>query len=206
VRFTGNSWQTRSNLLLNDGRRLFAVAYDPVIQRLYAHYQAETGQWFVDTWKPEPWPALWGMRPPSPSRAAATWASPRWRGGARRQTRRQACSTRPTLRTALVSVVASGGAALVDTLATGEDPFAVAADGTANRVRIGLREPGRLIDPPVAWRVRVELRCTAGVAQVEAAEFFEKTRLLACWTPRVLRAESLHIKQCKCNPNNTLEV
>jgi DNA-binding beta-propeller fold protein YncE len=44
-----------------------------------------------------------------------------------------------------VSVVASGGAALVDTLATGEDPFAVAADGTANRVYIGLREPGRLI-------------------------------------------------------------
>jgi YVTN family beta-propeller protein len=145
VRFTGSSWQTRSNLLLDDGRRLFAVAYDPVIQRLYAHYQAATGQWFVDTWKPEPWPAQWGHEATVAVPSSGNVGSPQI-GGAGLAVN-PATGLLYTANTAdrSVSVVASGGAALVDTLATGEDPFAVAADGTANRVYIGLREPGRLI-------------------------------------------------------------
>ncbi|MCX6041841.1 MAG: YncE family protein [Caldilinea sp.] len=145
VRFTGSSWQTRSNLLLDDGRRLFAVAYDPVIQRLYAHYQAATGQWFVDTWKPEPWPAQWGHEATVAVPSSGSVGSPQI-GGAGLAVN-PATGLLYTANTAdrSVSVVASGGATLVDTLATGEDPFAVAADGTANRVYIGLREPGRLI-------------------------------------------------------------
>jgi YVTN family beta-propeller protein len=140
-----NTWQTRSNLVLEDGRRLFEIAYDAAVNRLYSVYMAADGQWYVDTWKPEPYPQLWGREATVAVESSGVITSPLVGGAGLAVNSANGLVYNANTAAGTVSVIERGGLRVLDTIATRGDPFAIAADGVQNRVYIGLRESGRLI-------------------------------------------------------------
>jgi len=142
---TMNTWQTRSNMVLEDGRRLFAIAYDPAVNRLYSLYLAADGRWFVDTWKPEPHPQLWGREATVAVESSGAITSPLIGGAGLAINPATGLVYNANAAAGTVSVIERGGLRVLETITTRGDPFAIATDGTHNRVLIGLRASGRLI-------------------------------------------------------------
>lgn len=140
-----NAWQTRSNLVLEDGRRLFEIAYDPTINRLYSVYLAVDGQWYVDAWKPEPYPQLWGREATVAVESSGVITSPLIGGAGLAVNPATGLVYNANTAAGTVSVIDRGGLRVLDTIPTRGDPFAIAADGAHNIVYIGLRASGRLI-------------------------------------------------------------
>lgn len=140
-----NTWLTRSNLVLEDGRRLFEIAYDAAVNRLYSVYMAADGQWYVDAWKPEPYPQLWGREATVAVGSSGVITSPLVGGAGLAVNPANGLVYNANTAAGTVSVIERGGLRVLDTIQTRGDPFAIAADGVQNRVYIGLRESGRLI-------------------------------------------------------------
>jgi uncharacterized repeat protein (TIGR01451 family) len=139
------SWLTRSNLMLTDGRRLFEIAYDAARNRLYAVYLAANQGWYVDAWKPQPWPALWGRETTVAVESSGVITSPRIGGAGLAVNPATGYIYNANTAAGTVSVLEPGGGRVRETIATVGDPFAIATDGAQNRVYIGLRTSGRLI-------------------------------------------------------------
>jgi uncharacterized repeat protein (TIGR01451 family) len=140
-----STWQTRSNLVLDDGRRLFEIAYDPAVNRLYSVYLAENEQWYVDAWKPEPYPQLWGREATVAVESSGIITSPLIGGAGLAVNPATGLVYNANTAAGTVSVIERGGLRVLETIPTHGDPFAITADGAQNRVYIGLRASGRLI-------------------------------------------------------------
>jgi YVTN family beta-propeller protein len=139
------AWVTRSNVLLADGRRLFELAYDTTINRLYIVYLAANQGWYVDAWKPQPWPALWGREATVAVESSGAITSPRVGGAGLAVNPATGYVYNANSAAGTVSVLDAGGGRVRETIPTLGDPFAIATDGARNRVYIGLRTSGRLI-------------------------------------------------------------
>ncbi|HHY55458.1 MAG TPA: DUF11 domain-containing protein [Chloroflexi bacterium] len=139
------AWVTRSNLLLSDGRRLFEIAYDAARNRLYNVYLAADQSWYVDAWKPEPWPALWGREATVAVESSGAITSPLVGGAGLTVNPATGYVYNANTAAGTVSVLEAGGGRVRETIPTLGDPFALAADGARNYVYIGLRTSGRLI-------------------------------------------------------------
>lgn len=141
----GSAWLTRSDLLLTDGRQIFELAYDPAVNRLYNVYLAANGGWYVDAWKPQPWPALWGREATVAVGSSGVITSPLIGGAGLAVNPATGYVYNANTAAGTVSVLAAGGGHIRETIPTLGDPFAIATDGARNRVYIGLRASGRLI-------------------------------------------------------------
>jgi len=139
------AWTTRSATLLTDGRRLFELAFDAARNRLYNIYLAADQTWYVDAWKPEPWPALWGRETTVSVESSGVITSPLIGGAGLAVNPATGYVYNANTAAGTVSVLAAGGGHIRETIPTLGDPFAIATDGARNRVYIGLRASGRLI-------------------------------------------------------------
>jgi uncharacterized repeat protein (TIGR01451 family) len=142
---TANTWLTRSNLMLEDGRRLFEIAYDPAVNRLYSVYLAANGQWYVDAWKPEPYPQLWGREATIAVESSGVITSPLVGGAGLAVNTATGLVYNANTTAGTVSVIERGGQRVIETIPTRGDPFAIVADDVRDIVYIGLRASGRLI-------------------------------------------------------------
>ncbi len=140
----GGMWTVNTNIVLEDGRSLFSIAYNPANNKLYSVYVAVDGLWYVDIWKPSD-TALWGRERTLGVEDGGSLTSPDVGGSG--------LIVNPVTGNVFNANTAANSASILDgvedrvkvTVALGDDPFPIAVNRETNTVYIGLRAPGRVV-------------------------------------------------------------
>ena len=144
LRREGGAWTVKSNIVLEDGRSLFSIAYNSASNRLYSVYVAADGLWYVDIWKPSD-TALWGREGTLSVEDGGALTSPDVGGSG--------LVVNPATGNVFNANTAANSASVIDgikdrvraTILLGDDPFPIAVNRGTNTVYIGLRGPGRVV-------------------------------------------------------------
>jgi YVTN family beta-propeller protein len=141
----GGQWQFKSNVVLEDGRQLFGIDYDPTTNLLYSIYTFKNGDgsWYLDVWKPS-LTQQWGKERTVTLYEVGSSSLPNIGG--------VGIVVSPATHNVYVANTLVGTVTIIDGLtgnrkeniATAGDPFAIVRS-EAGVIYIGLRGPGRVI-------------------------------------------------------------
>ena len=144
LRKVGSLWEAHSNVVFDDGRTLFDIAYNPDNERLYAIYAAADGQWYVGVWKPSD-SGLWGNEATIPVGDGGAVDSPLVGGSGLVVNPITGNVFNVNTAGRSLSVIDGTQNRVTTTIALGDDPFPAAVNTRTRTVFVGLRTPGRLI-------------------------------------------------------------
>jgi YVTN family beta-propeller protein len=140
----GSRWVRVTGPVLNDGRTLFHMAYNPDNQKLYVVYGRPSGEWFVDVWKADVG-NVWGLIFTIPVGNGGDLGSPLVGGSGIGVNRTTANLFNVNTAAANMTVINGTTNGIRDVIALGQDPFALAVDESRSIIYVGLRSSARLV-------------------------------------------------------------
>lgn len=140
----GSRWVRVTGPVLNDGRTLFHMAYNPDNEKLYVVYARPSGEWFVDVWKADVGNA-WGLIFTIPVDSGGELSSPLVGGSGIGVNRATANLFNVNTGAATLTVVNGTDNGIRAKIDLGADPFPLAVDQIRNIVYVGLRSSARLV-------------------------------------------------------------
>jgi len=144
IRQAGGSWQAKSMALLPEGTTPFALAYNPMRNRLYVTLADAGNNWFVEIWKPE-LAAPWGREATLPVGSSGAVNAETVGGTGLAVNLSTGNLFNANTADGTLSVISGAQQRLIATVAIGTDPFPVAVNPVTNVVFVGLRNQNALV-------------------------------------------------------------